>query len=135
MVVMINVCDERSKEKVIQTVASCSGITTITMDSKEGKLTVIGEFDEMQILKKLKKRWESAKMATFGPFDPKKEAETAAAAEKKKKEENERDRERQREREREEALYRSQSHHDTPVCPMHHHTTIVCDHDHGCIIS
>jgi len=25
MVVMINVCDERSKEKVIQTVASCSG--------------------------------------------------------------------------------------------------------------
>ncbi|CAD5316212.1 unnamed protein product [Arabidopsis thaliana] len=127
MVVMINVFDERSKEKVIQTVASCSGITTITMDSKEGKLTVIGEFDEMQILKKLKKRWESAKMATFGPFDPKKEAETAAAAEKKKKEESE--------REREEALNRSQSYREIPVCPMHHHTTIVCDHDHGCIIS
>ncbi|KAG7587719.1 hypothetical protein ISN44_As07g000980 [Arabidopsis suecica] len=124
MVVMMNVYDEIAKERVIRTVASCSGITTITMDSKEGKLTVIGEFDEMQILKKLKKRWESAKMATFGPFDPKKEAETAAAAEKKKKEESER-----------EALYRAQAYREIPICPMHHHTTFVCDHDHGCIIS
>ncbi|XP_010473641.1 PREDICTED: heavy metal-associated isoprenylated plant protein 26-like [Camelina sativa] len=124
MVVTICVYDEGSREKVMRTVASCSGITAITIDPMEGKLTVIGKLDEMQILKKLKRRWHSAKMVSFGPFDAKKEAEAAAAAEKKKKEESE------RERERMEALYR-------PICPIHHHhSTIVYDHDHhGCIIS
>ncbi|XP_019083059.1 PREDICTED: uncharacterized protein LOC104704017 [Camelina sativa] len=126
MVVTISVYDEGSTEKVMRTVASCSGITGITMDPKEGKLTVTGEFDELQVMKKLKRKWDSAKMASFGPFDAKKEAE---AAEKKKKEESE--------RERMEALYRS--HRETPLCPIpihHHHSTIVCDHDHqGCVIS
>lgn len=97
------------------------------MDSREGKLTVIGEFDEMQILRKLRRRWHNAKMASFGPYDAKKEAE---AAEKKKKEESE------RQAMEAEALYRF--HRENPICPMYyHHSTIVCDHDHyhGCIIS
>lgn len=107
-----------------------SGLTTITMDSREGKLTLIGDFDEMKVLRKLKRRWNSAEMATFGTYDAKKEAETAAAAaEKKKKEESE--------RQALEALHRS--HREIPIYhpPMHHYT-VVCDHDyyhHGCVIS
>ncbi|XP_010430509.1 PREDICTED: uncharacterized protein LOC104714748 [Camelina sativa] len=126
MVATISVYCKESTEKVMRTVATCSGITSITFDPKEGKLTVTGEcFDELQVMKKLKRKWDSAKMVSFGPFDAKKEAE---AAEKKKKEESE--------RQRMEALY--QSHRETPLCPPihHHHNTIVCDHDHqGCVIS
>ncbi|EOA33891.1 hypothetical protein CARUB_v10021383mg [Capsella rubella] len=127
MVVMITVYDEGSKEKVMRAVASCSGITSINVESKEGNLmvSVIGDFDEMQILTKLKRKWRSAKMVTFGTYDPKKEAEAAAAAERKKKEESE--------RATMDALYRS--HHETPHCPIHHHSTVVCEHDHnGCVI-
>ncbi|KAL1212369.1 Heavy metal-associated isoprenylated plant protein 15 [Cardamine amara subsp. amara] len=127
MVVMIDVHDDRSKDRVLRTVASCSGLTTITMDSKDGKLTVIGDFDEMKILSKLKRRWNSAKMATFGSYDAKKEAETAAAAEKKKKEESE--------RQGLEALNRP--HREIPIYYPPHHRTVVCDHGYynGCVIS
>ncbi|ESQ28976.1 hypothetical protein EUTSA_v10023803mg [Eutrema salsugineum] len=97
------------------------------MDSKDGKLTVIGEFDIRKILTKLESRWRNAKMATFGPYDPKKEAETAAAAEKKKKEESER---------KEVEAYRGNQSLCGPP-PMYHHVSVY-DHDnnsHGCIIS
>lgn len=104
------------------------GVTTISMDSKDGKLTVIGELNTRRILTKLERRWRNAKMVSFGPYDPKKEAETAAAAEKKKKEESE--------REVFDALYKSCRENPSLCFPMHHHTS-VCDHDqcHGCIIS
>ncbi|CAH2048257.1 unnamed protein product [Thlaspi arvense] len=138
MVVMMHVNDERSKEKIIRTVAKYPGITTITMDSNDGKLTVIGELDVTRILGKLERRWGTAELATFGPYDPKKEAETAAAAEKKRKEEAE--------RQRSQAHRENQFLNPPPIQAYHgnqylnpplHHYSVVCDHDnnHGCVIS
>ena len=101
-----------------------SGVTTITMDSKDGKLTVIGDFDSSKILTKLKRRWINADMATFGPYDPKKEA---AAVEKK----------RIKERERERLLEASRGNYC--LCgPTTQHQICVCNQEpyhQGCIIS
>ncbi|KAF8049203.1 hypothetical protein N665_0092s0002 [Sinapis alba] len=126
MVVMMAVHDERSKRRIIRAVANFHGVTSITMDSKDGKLTVIGDFHSSKILTKLEKRWINAEMVTFGPYDPKKEAETAAAAaEKKRMEEKERER-----------LEGSRGNHSF-YGPTHHQIS-VCNHDpyhQGCIIS
>lgn len=107
------------------------------MDSQDGKLTVIGDFNLRKILTKLERKWSCSKLATFGTYDPKKEAEVAAAAEKKKKEEMERERE--RERQRLEAYGGNQNlSYPTPhYPPPHYTTTAVCDHDYhqSCIIS
>ncbi|CAN6828683.1 heavy metal-associated isoprenylated plant protein 15 [Brassica napus] len=124
MVVMMDVYNERSKGKIIRTVANFHGVTTITMDSKDGKLTVIGDFDSSKILTKLKRRWINADMATFGPYDPKKEA---AAVEKK----------RIKERERERLLEASRGNYC--LCgPTTQHQICVCNQEpyhQGCIIS
>lgn len=103
------------------------GVTSITMDSKDGKLTVIGDFDSSKLLTKLEKEWTNAEMATFGPYDPKKEAETAAAAaEKKRMEEKERER-----------LEVSRGNHSFNGPTPTHHQICLCNHDpyNGCIIS
>ncbi|KAL0694032.1 hypothetical protein Bca4012_061212 [Brassica carinata] len=123
MVVMMGVQDERSKRRIIRAVANFHGVTSIAMDSKDGKLTIIGDFESSKILTKLERKWINAEMATFGPYDPKKEAESAA--EKKRLEERERER-----------LEGSRGNHSfygsTP------HQICLCNHDpyhHGCIIS
>ncbi|CAN8241820.1 unnamed protein product [Cochlearia groenlandica] len=69
MVVKMDVYDNKSKKRVIETVAKCPGITTITMDTKEGKLTVIGDLNIMEILSKLERRWRNLEMLTFGPYN------------------------------------------------------------------
>ncbi|CAN7090566.1 unnamed protein product, partial [Brassica rapa subsp. narinosa] len=129
MVVMMGVHDERSKRRIIGAVANFHGVTTITMDSKDGKLTIIGDFDSRKILTKLEKGWINAEMATFGPYDPKKEAESAAAAAEKKRME-------ERERER---LEGSRGNHNFygPTPTPTHHQICVCTHDpyQGCVIS
>ncbi|KAJ4877165.1 Heavy metal transport/detoxification superfamily protein [Raphanus sativus] len=127
MVVMMGVHDERSKRRIIAAVANFHGVTSITMDSKDGKLTVIGDFDSSKLLTKLEKEWTNAEMATFGPYDPKKEAETAAAAaEKKRMEEKERER-----------LEVSRGNHSFNGPTPTHHQICLCNHDpyNGCIIS
>lgn len=97
------------------------------MDSQDGKLTVIGDFNLRKILTKLERKWSCSKLATFGTYDPKKEAEVAAAAEKKKKEEME--------RQRLEAYGGNQNvSYTTPHYPPPHYS---CDHDYhqGCVIT
>ncbi|CAA7053832.1 unnamed protein product [Microthlaspi erraticum] len=129
MVVMMGVHDEASKAKIIRTVAKCHGITSITMDSQDGKLTVIGDFNLTKLLTKLERKWSYSDIATFGTYDPKKEAEVAAAAEKKKKEEME--------RQRLEGYRGNQT--LSPHYPPPHYTTSVFDHDYhqgqGCVIT
>ncbi|CAH8380650.1 unnamed protein product [Eruca vesicaria subsp. sativa] len=128
MVVMMDVYDERSKAKIIRTVADFHGVSSITMDSKDGKLTVTGDFDSRKILTKLERRWINAEMATFGPYDPKKEAEKAAAAALEKK--------RMEERERERLEAASRGNQSCYYGPTHHQICVsVRDQDPGCIIS
>ncbi|CAF1720670.1 hypothetical protein Bca4012_042125 [Brassica carinata] len=130
MVVMMGVHDERSKRRIISAVANFHGVTTITMDSKDGKLTIIGDFDSRRILTKLEKGWINAEMATFGPYDPKKEAESAAAAAEKKRME-------ERERERLEGSSGNHNFYGPTPTTATHHQICVCTHDpyQGCIIS
>ncbi|CAN7039321.1 unnamed protein product [Brassica rapa subsp. trilocularis] len=54
-VLQLNVHEERIRKKVWATVSKFSGVTSITMDDKTGKMTVVGEVDVPVIVKKLRK--------------------------------------------------------------------------------
>ncbi|KAJ0106260.1 hypothetical protein Patl1_17740 [Pistacia atlantica] len=47
--------DEKTKQKAIEAVADIYGVDSIAADTKEQKLTIIGEMDTIAIAKKLKK--------------------------------------------------------------------------------
>ncbi|XP_044485132.1 heavy metal-associated isoprenylated plant protein 39-like [Mangifera indica] len=47
--------DEKTKQKAIKAVADIYGVDSIEADTKEQKLTIIGEMDTIAIAKKLKK--------------------------------------------------------------------------------
>ncbi|KAL0682336.1 hypothetical protein Bca4012_049183 [Brassica carinata] len=54
-VLQLSVHEERIRKKVWATVSKFSGVTSIAMDDKTGKMTVVGEVDVPVIVKKLRK--------------------------------------------------------------------------------
>ncbi|XP_048603480.1 heavy metal-associated isoprenylated plant protein 13-like [Brassica napus] len=54
-VLQLSVHEERIRKKVWATVSKFSGVTSIAMDDKTGKMTVVGEVDVPLIVKKLRK--------------------------------------------------------------------------------
>ncbi|XP_021764872.1 heavy metal-associated isoprenylated plant protein 39-like [Chenopodium quinoa] len=58
--------DLNCKQKAINLVSSILGIDSISMDMKEKKLTVVGEMDPVDVMKKLRKKY-SAKIISVGP--------------------------------------------------------------------
>lgn len=55
----MEVHDERQKSKAMQVVTSFGGIGSLSMDLKENKLTVSGEFDPVKVVSKLRKSWRT----------------------------------------------------------------------------
>lgn len=52
---------------------SMAGVTSLSIDMKEQKMTVIGDVDPVEVVSKIRKRWH-AKIVSVGPKDePKKE--------------------------------------------------------------
>ncbi|CAH8307780.1 unnamed protein product [Eruca vesicaria subsp. sativa] len=54
-VLQLSVHDERIRKNVWRTVSKFSGVTSIEMDEKTGKMTVVGEVDVSRIVWKLRK--------------------------------------------------------------------------------
>ncbi|CAE6236933.1 unnamed protein product [Arabidopsis arenosa] len=54
-VLQLSIHEEKIRKKAIVTVSRFSGVTSITMDDKSGKLTVVGEVDVPVIVMKLRK--------------------------------------------------------------------------------
>ncbi|WCJ36725.1 Heavy metal-associated isoprenylated plant protein 39 [Euphorbia peplus] len=83
--------DEKDKKKAMKKVSGISGVESISMDSKDMKLTVIGDVDAVSIASKLRKLCHT-EIITVGPAkepekkkeEPKKEELTKQEPEKKK---------------------------------------------------
>ncbi|CAE6236911.1 unnamed protein product [Arabidopsis arenosa] len=54
-VLQLSIHEERIRKKAFVTVSRCPGVTSITIDDKTGKMTVVGEVDVPVIVMKLRK--------------------------------------------------------------------------------
>ncbi|KAJ0246301.1 hypothetical protein HA466_0178480 [Hirschfeldia incana] len=84
-VLQLSFHEERIRKKVLATVSRFSGVTSIAIDDKTGKMTVVGEVDVPRIVKKLRKICEAdivtvevVKPPEKKPDDPKKPEEPVA---------------------------------------------------------
>ncbi|CAL1375369.1 unnamed protein product [Linum trigynum] len=59
--------DEKTKQKAIEAVADIFGVDSIEADTREQKLTVIGEMDSFAVAKKLTKKLGKVDILTVGP--------------------------------------------------------------------
>nr|XP_017246421.1 PREDICTED: uncharacterized protein LOC108218010 [Daucus carota subsp. sativus] len=52
---VMTMTDEKTKKKAMEAAADCYGIDSISVDTKEQMITVIGDMDLVTLVKKLKK--------------------------------------------------------------------------------
>ncbi|XP_056173834.1 heavy metal-associated isoprenylated plant protein 39-like isoform X2 [Syzygium oleosum] len=66
LVVKLDLHDDRDKSKAMQVVSGFGGIGSLSMDTKDNKLTVTGDFDPIKVVNKLRKSWH-ADVVSVGP--------------------------------------------------------------------
>ncbi|KAF8031345.1 hypothetical protein BT93_D0512 [Corymbia citriodora subsp. variegata] len=82
LVAKVDVHDERHRSKAMRVVSGFEGIGSLSMDLKDGKLTVSGDFDPIEVVKKLRKSWRT-EIVSVGPAkedDGKKKEDPAKAS-------------------------------------------------------
>ncbi|CAN8244527.1 unnamed protein product [Cochlearia groenlandica] len=79
-VLQLSVHEERIRKKAFVTVSRFPGVTTITMDDKTGKMTVVGEVDVSDIVMKLRKICNAEIVSVEIVKPPEKKPEPAKAA-------------------------------------------------------
>ncbi|XP_059634263.1 heavy metal-associated isoprenylated plant protein 39-like isoform X2 [Cornus florida] len=77
--------DDRDKRKAMKIVSALSGIDSISVDTKEKKLTVVGTVDPISVVSKLRKFWLTD-IITVGPAKEPEKKEEAKKEEEKKEE-------------------------------------------------
>jgi len=74
MVLKVAIDDEKSKRRVMQTVAGVEGVESVSVDMKEKKITVIGEADPVSLTIKLRK-FGFTELLSVGPAKEEKKEE------------------------------------------------------------
>ncbi|GLJ41297.1 hypothetical protein SUGI_0854860 [Cryptomeria japonica] len=87
IVLKVNIDCEKCKRKVMKTVAGMEGVDSVQVDSKDGKITVIGDADPVSIINKLRKFGRSD-LLSVGPA---KEPEKKPAEKKDEKKDDKKD--------------------------------------------
>ncbi|XP_048131801.1 heavy metal-associated isoprenylated plant protein 39-like isoform X6 [Rhodamnia argentea] len=66
LVLKVEVHDHKAKSKVMQAVSGFEGIRSLTMDMKDKKLMVSGDFDPVKVVNRLRKSWLT-EIVSVGP--------------------------------------------------------------------
>ncbi|WCJ36726.1 Heavy metal-associated isoprenylated plant protein 39 [Euphorbia peplus] len=86
VVLKLGLHDEKDKKKAMKKVSGISGVESISLDSKDMKLTVTGDVDPVNIVSKLRKLCHT-EIITVGPAkEPEKKKDEAKKEEPKKQE-------------------------------------------------
>uniref|UniRef100_A0A803RA51 HMA domain-containing protein n=1 Tax=Cannabis sativa TaxID=3483 RepID=A0A803RA51_CANSA len=72
VVLKVNFHDERTRKKIMKTVSGNSGVDSISMDSKDMKLTVTGDVDPVSLVSKLRKHCNADILSVGPPKAPEK---------------------------------------------------------------
>ncbi|MED6156485.1 hypothetical protein PIB30_014704 [Stylosanthes scabra] len=72
MILNVNLHDEKAKHKAMKMVSSITGIESIAMERNEKKMTVVGDFDAVEVVSKLRKAWRTD-IVSLGPTTDKKD--------------------------------------------------------------
>ncbi|KAK2632094.1 hypothetical protein EUGRSUZ_L02001 [Eucalyptus grandis] len=66
LVVKLDLHDDKDRSKAMRVVSGFEGIGSLSMDPKDSKLTVSGDFDPVKVVNKLRKSWHTD-IVSVGP--------------------------------------------------------------------
>ncbi|CBI22643.3 unnamed protein product, partial [Vitis vinifera] len=86
IILKLEVFDDKAKQKAMKNVSSLPGVTSISVDMKDKKLTVIGDVDPVCIVSKLRKFCRTEILSVGPAKEPEKKKEEPKKEEPKKEE-------------------------------------------------